>query len=60
MPPRRLQDTTVQNSAMDTDLIAIKAALADITDTELAAMIAATCRVPQPAPGLLVWIDSAC
>jgi len=45
---------------MDTDLTAVKAALADVTDTKLAAMIATTYRVPQTAPGLLVWIDSAC
>ena len=45
---------------MDTDLTAIKAALADISDTELAALIAATYGVPQTAPGLLAWIDGAC
>jgi hypothetical protein len=45
---------------MDTDLTAIKAALADISDIELAALIAATYGVPQTAPGLLAWIDSAC
>ena len=32
----------MENAAMDTDLIAIKAALADISDTEFAALIAAT------------------
>ena len=45
---------------METDLTAIKAALAGISDTELAALIAATYGVPQTAPGLLAWIDSAC
>ena len=45
---------------MDTDLTAVKAALADISDTELAALIAATYGVPQTAPGLLAWIDGAC
>ena len=50
----------VQNVAMDTDLTAVKAALADISDPELAALIAATYGVPQTAPGLLSWIDSAC
>ena len=45
---------------MDTDLTAVKAALAEITDTELAALIAATYGVPQTAPGLLAWIDGAC
>jgi hypothetical protein len=45
---------------MDTDLTAVKAALADTSDTELAALIAATYGVPQTAPGLLAWIDGAC
>lgn len=45
---------------MDTDLTNIKAALADISDTELAALIAGTYGVPQTAPGLLAWIDGAC
>ena len=49
-----------QSDPMDTDLSAIKAALAEISDTELAALIAATYGVPQTAPGLLAWIDSAC
>jgi hypothetical protein len=44
---------------MDTDLTTIKAALADISDTELATLIAATYGVPQTAPGLPAWIDSA-
>jgi hypothetical protein len=44
---------------MDTDLTTIKAALADISDTELATLIAATYGVPQTAPGPLAWIDSA-
>ena len=35
-------------------------ALADISDTELAALITAIYGVPQTAPGLLAWIDSAC
>ena len=45
---------------MDTDLDAIKAALADISDTELAALIAATNGVPRIAYGLLIWIEGAC
>jgi hypothetical protein len=48
------------NDVMETDLTPIKAALADISDTEFAALIAATYGVPQTAPGLLAWIDSAC
>jgi hypothetical protein len=45
---------------MDTDLTAVKAALAHISDTELAALIAASNDVPPIAYGLLVWIESAC
>ncbi len=44
---------------MGTDLTAIKAALADISDTELMALIAATYDVPQIASELLAWIDGA-
>ena len=44
---------------MDTNLTAIKAALEHISGTDLAALIAATYGVPQTAPGLLAWIDSA-
>ena len=49
-----------QNAAMDTNLTAIKSALADISNTELTALIAATNGVPQIAYGLLVWIEGAC
>ena len=49
-----------QNGPVDTDLTAIMAALADIGDTELAALITATYGVPQTPPGLVAWIDSAC
>lgn len=45
---------------MDGDLTAIKATLADLTDVELHALIAATNGVPQVAYGLLVWIEGAC
>jgi hypothetical protein len=38
------------DGAMDTDLTAAKTALADISDAELAALIAATYGVPQTAP----------
>lgn len=41
-------------------MTAIKAALAEISDAELAALIAATYGVQQTASGLLSWIDSAC
>ncbi len=45
---------------MDTDLGAIKTALAESSDTELHALIAATNDVPPIAYGLLVWIEGAC
>ena len=45
---------------MDTDLTAVKAALAEIRDTELTALIAATNGVPPIAYGLLIWIEGAC
>ena len=45
---------------MDGKLTAIKATLADLTDLELHALIAATNGVPQVAYGLLVWIEGAC
>jgi len=45
---------------MDTDLTAIKAALADISDTGLAALIAASNGAPPVAYRLLIWIESAC
>lgn len=48
------------NLFMDEPLTPIVAALADLSDTELAALIAATYGVPQIAPRLLAWIDDAC
>lgn len=45
---------------MDTDLTAIKAALAGLSDTELRALIDAANGVPQTAPGLLAWVEAAC
>jgi hypothetical protein len=56
----RSEEPTAQNGPMDTDLTAVKAALADISDTEFAALIAATNGVPQIAYGLLIWIEGAC
>jgi hypothetical protein len=44
---------------METNLDPVITALAGISDTELPALIAATYGVPQTAPGLLAWIDSA-
>ena len=45
---------------MDTNLTAVKAALAELTDAELHALIAAANGVPPVAYGLLVWIEGAC
>ena len=39
---------------MDTDLVPIKAALADMTDAELNALIEATYKAEQIAPGLVM------
>ena len=36
------------------------ATLAELTDREIDALINATIEVPQIAPGLLAWIDTAC
>ena len=44
---------------METDLVPIKAALGDMTDVELNALIDATYKAEQIAPGLLAWIDTA-
>ena len=43
---------------MDADLQSVVAALAELTDSELRALIDATYRAPQIAPGLLAWIDA--
>lgn len=45
---------------MDADLTLVVAALAELDDGELAALIHATNNVPQAAPGLLAWVESAC
>jgi hypothetical protein len=45
---------------METDLQTVSSALADLTDSELHALIDATKNVPQIAPGLLAWIEAAC
>jgi hypothetical protein len=45
---------------MDTDLTPVAAALARLDDTVLAGLIDATNNVPQTAPGLLAWVESAC
>ena len=45
---------------MNADLNPVAAALAELTDTELHALIDATNGLPQTAPGLLAWIEGAC
>jgi hypothetical protein len=45
---------------MEIDLAPIKAALADLTDGELIALIDATKNVPRAAPGLVAWLEVAC
>jgi hypothetical protein len=44
---------------MDADLDLIVAALAALNDGELLALIDATYKAPQIAPGLLAWIEGA-
>jgi len=43
---------------MDADLQSVVAALAELTDSELRALIDATYRAPQIAPGLSAWIET--
>ena len=45
---------------MNTHLTPIKTALADLSDAELHALIAASNDAPPVAYGLLVWIEGAC
>ena len=48
--------TPRQDAALNIHLTAVKAALADSSDTELAALIAANYGIPQTAQGLLARI----
>jgi hypothetical protein len=50
----------LHNGAMETNLAAIKVALAVMSNAELDALIKATYKVEQIAPGLLAWLGSAC
>jgi hypothetical protein len=45
---------------MQPGLRAIKAALEELSDAELGALIDATYKAPQVAPGFLAWLDTAC
>ena len=44
----------------DTDLRAVEAALNNLEDSELCALIDSTNNVTQLAPGLLMWVGHAC
>jgi hypothetical protein len=44
---------------MGADLQSVVAALANLTDSELNALIDAIKNVPQVAPGFLAWLDAA-
>jgi hypothetical protein len=57
---RNVAARVAENDGMDTDLTAIKAVLANISDTGLTALIAAKCGVMQTAPDLLAWIAASC
>ncbi len=46
------------HNGMDADLQSVLAALAELTDSELRALIDVTYRPPQIARGLLAWIDA--
>jgi hypothetical protein len=46
------------HNGMDADLQSVVAALAELTDTELQALIDSTYGAPLTAPGLLAWIDT--
>ena len=43
--------------AMESDLARIKVALAVMSNAELGALVKATYKVEQIAPGLLAWLD---
>ena len=56
-PARR---TTFPGDTFRADLSPIKAALAAMSDVELDALMEGAYEMPQTAPGLLMWLDSAC
>jgi hypothetical protein len=60
MPRASSCGEAAQNNRMDRALHSVAAALAELDDAELHALIAATNRVPQTAPRLLAWIAGAC
>ena len=60
MPRASSCGEAAQNNRMDRTLHSVAAALAEVDDAELHALIAATNRVPQTAPRLLAWIAGAC
>ncbi len=48
------------DAAMTADLSPLFAALANLSDAELRALIKYTYKGPQIAPGFLAWLDTAC
>jgi hypothetical protein len=55
------QSRTLANRlTVEPDLQAVSSAFADLTDSELHALIDAIKYVPQIAPELLAWIEAAC
>ena len=48
------------HSSDDADLIPVTAALAELSDCELCALIDTTDNIQQIVPGLLAWIGHAC
>jgi hypothetical protein len=60
LPALSLTTCKLFRQPIATDRLVAKAAPAKLTDTERAALIAATYGVPQTAPGLLAWIGGAC
>ena len=55
----RRMPSSPEGTALDADLQPVVAVLAEISDTELHALIAATYGAPQTAPGLLAWIEDS-
>ena len=52
--------SAAQNSGVGTNLDSVVAALADLSDGELDALIATVNDCPQFAPGFLAWIEHVC
>jgi len=61
-PTRRVTvvGVAMYDARVEADLSRVKVALAVMSNAELDALINATYKVDQIAPGLLAWLDSAC